>query len=393
MIKIRTSLIWPGCAQGKYTVAAAGFILAMLYWGDEAGPLQGWGPFACIPVDPAGNGVFYFKNRRALPKEATHVWASCLANDFSHTERASAEIPQRYLDCAAREGAGGLRLAVLTDLHLAAKGGRVRRAIRATCGDALLLLGDLTNDGQGPQFDQFTACLGELMPDAPVLPVAGNHDMAVRPQHAAADCGAAYAAFKAGCLERAAAHGAAVEREANGRAYRATLGDVDVYGLECMRSRREFSLPDVDALEWLDAALARSAARWRIVLCHAPLIAHNPHRGDGAPYLNSDARLQRVLDARGNVIYLSGHTHTSANTDRGCVELDAEHGNLYINCPSVVGTDMEGDAGLMSPDWMDGSAVELLLRGDGVDISMRSINSGVRFPRGCYSFRAGLRGG
>ena len=50
MIRLETHLIWPGCAQGRYTVRAKGFILAVLHWGDHRRPLDGWGPFAYVPV-------------------------------------------------------------------------------------------------------------------------------------------------------------------------------------------------------------------------------------------------------------------------------------------------------------------------------------------------------
>ena len=54
MIKLQTSLIWPGCAMGKYIVKAKGFLLAILRWGDANGPLPDWSPI--VPIDPAGNG-------------------------------------------------------------------------------------------------------------------------------------------------------------------------------------------------------------------------------------------------------------------------------------------------------------------------------------------------
>ena len=129
MIKLQTSLIWPGCAQGKYIVKAKGFILAVLKWGDCSAPLEGWGPFAYVPVDPAGNGCFFFSGKRGIPGEATHVWARCYAPDFSSYEDASAGIPERYLSCGeTREDA--VRFSILTDLHLSSKPWKIRRALR-----------------------------------------------------------------------------------------------------------------------------------------------------------------------------------------------------------------------------------------------------------------------
>jgi len=67
MIRIQTSLLWPGCAQGKYTVKAKGFLFAVLRWGNPDGPLEGWSPFAYVPIDPAGNGTFFFPGKRGIP--------------------------------------------------------------------------------------------------------------------------------------------------------------------------------------------------------------------------------------------------------------------------------------------------------------------------------------
>lgn len=60
MAKLQISLIWPGCAQGKYIIKAKGFILAILSWGNAQGPLYGWGHIGYVPIDPAGKGSFFF---------------------------------------------------------------------------------------------------------------------------------------------------------------------------------------------------------------------------------------------------------------------------------------------------------------------------------------------
>ena len=165
MIKLQTSLIWPGCAQGKYSIKAKGFILAVLRWGNSNAPLNGWGPFAYVPVDPAGNGSFYFPGRRGIPGEATHVWARCYTGDFRDYEDAFCAIPEKYekdarwARLASLEAARSVsststclcplrghdhkcvetsgiqedvqRFSVLTDLHLASKPQRIRQALRS----------------------------------------------------------------------------------------------------------------------------------------------------------------------------------------------------------------------------------------------------------------------
>jgi hypothetical protein len=82
MAKLQISLIWPGCAQGKYTIKAKGFILAVLRWGNVEGPLEECDPIGYMPIDPAGNGSFFFPGGRGIPPGATHVWARCVSHDF-----------------------------------------------------------------------------------------------------------------------------------------------------------------------------------------------------------------------------------------------------------------------------------------------------------------------
>lgn len=176
MIKLQTSLIWPGCAQGKYIVRAKGFILAILRWGNAVGPLDSWSPIAYVPIDPAGNGEYFFSGRRAIPRNATHLWAHCVSSDFSHFEDAFAIIPERFL-AAAEEGTEIGQFSVLTDLHLAAKPWMIKRALQAAEAEIILLLGDSTNDGSSEQFSQFQSCISEASPDKIILCVPGNHDV------------------------------------------------------------------------------------------------------------------------------------------------------------------------------------------------------------------------
>ena len=82
MINLKIKLIRPGYAEGRYVIKAKGYILAVLRWGDKHGVLEDWGVFAYVPIDPAGNGSFYFPGARGIPRGATHVYAHCLSSDF-----------------------------------------------------------------------------------------------------------------------------------------------------------------------------------------------------------------------------------------------------------------------------------------------------------------------
>lgn len=390
IIQLQTSLIWPECAQGKYTVKAKGCILAVLRWGDDSEPLQDWGPFAYVPVDPAGNGAFDFEGRRGIPPGATHVWARCYAADFASFEDACAEIPQQF---QTRELplADAQHFSILTDLHLASKPWKIKRALRAAQSDTVFLLGDSTNDGRAEQFEAFRACIAEAAPEKNLFPVTGNHDVLHGPRGDLSDGCRHYAAFQKELLAKCGANGHAVTYAPDGRAYAARMGLLDVIGLQCVTSGRKFLFPEKIQLDWLEKHLAETEAAWHIILCHAPLLAHNPNRNEGPPYLDGNRHLQEMIDKTGRVLFLNGHTHVSPNVLRGNGEYDEVHRNIYLDCASAVATDTSGETGLMSPDWKDGCITGLTLAGDTVEICMRSLESGIRFPRGYYRFRAAAK--
>ena len=392
MIKLHTSLIWPGCAQGKYIVKAKGCMLAVLSWGTAVEPLNGWGPFAYVPVDPAGNGMFSFSGRRGIPREATHVWARCYTAGFDFYEDISVALPAKYLYATEEQGETH-RFSVLTDLHLASKPWKIKQALRSTESDIVFLLGDSTNDGLPEQFAGFRACIEETVPEKTIFPVTGNHDVLHASRGDNSDVCRNYADFQKCLLVKAEEAGHSISYDPDGRAYAVRVGNLDVIGLQCVTTGRKFLFPEGKQIDWLEEHLATTEAAWRIILCHAPLLAHNPNRNAGAPYLDKNKRLQEIVDRNGRIIFLSGHTHVSPNVLTGNGEYDAEHQNIYLDCGSVVATDTSGETGLMSPDWKDGCRTDLAIAKDTVEISMSSIESGIRFPRGYYRFSVGMNGG
>ena len=385
MIRVKTGLIRPGCAQGRYLIQARGFMLAALRWGNAQGPLEQWGMLAYVPIDPAGNGSFFFSGGRAIPAGATHVWARCYTHGLTAFEDAAAEIPERFiLPDAFPEDA--LRFSALSDLHLSSKPWRIIRALASTESDTVFLPGDLTNDGLPEQFDRFRACIGKSIPDKAVFPVIGNHDVLHTARENGADGCKNYAAFQEGLLAKAEGNGYDVHLAPDGRAYDVRIGDLDVIGLQCVTAGRVFRFPEEAQIDWLEEHLKVGEASRHIILCHAPLLAHNPNRSTGQPYLHKDRRIQEIVNRSGRILFLSGHTHVSPNVSGGNGEYDREHQNIYLDCGSAAATDTSGENGLMSADWKDGCRTELAVAGNEIEIRMHSVESGIGFPRGYYRF-------
>ena len=385
MIGLQIQLIWPGCAQGNYRVKAKGYILAVLRWGTAEGALQDWSPFAYVPVDPAGNGVFFFPGKRAIPREATHVWARCYQADFSSYEDISAMLAEDRP--AKRCDENAVHFSIFTDLHLAAKPWKIKQALRSAQSDRIFLLGDSTNDGLSKQFDAFLECIEETVPHKSLFPVTGNHDV-LHPSRMEGDDGCQnYQRFQKQLLAKCEVGGHAITRAPDGRAYSVQMGDLDIIALQCVTTGRKFRFPDAEQINWLDEHLADTQAAWHIILCHAPLLKHNPNRNEGTPYLDQNKRIQELLDRHGRILFLNGHTHVSPNGLQGNAEYDEIHHNLYLDCASVVDTDLSAENSLMDPSWKDGCKTELMITQDTVEICMTSIAAGLHFPRGYYRFR------
>lgn len=70
-----------------------------------------------------------------------------------------------------------MRLFVMSDLHLSKKPWQVRKALKMGAdADAVLVVGDLTNDGTPEQMALMQQSIAEVLPDTPMLAIPGNHD-------------------------------------------------------------------------------------------------------------------------------------------------------------------------------------------------------------------------
>lgn len=374
----------PGCADGNYHVKAKGCIAASLHWADENGALPDWQPFAYLPVEPNGVGMYKMEGSRAIPKDATHVLARAVYADFGAVEESLVPIP-KPAEKTVEEPVQ--RFLVMTDLHLSSKPWQVRKALSMGRDyDAVLITGDMTNDGTQEQLEGFWANLQELLPDTPVLAVTGNHDYAKNPLPFLPDGICEYPHLQQVLLDRTKAMGIEVHPDISG-AYAVTLGDTAIIGLNAATHWRRFKFPENAQLEFMARYLAESTAKRHLILCHAPLAKHRPYKEKGeAHYLSRDKRIQQILDESGKrFLFLSGHTHVSMSCRWGCVDRD-DQGNLYINAGSIRPTALKPDEPLQPECWTEGNVVELLIGESQTTVTGISMKTGQRIARGHYSF-------
>ena len=220
------------------------------------------------------------------------------------------------------------KIGVISDLHLFNKTANIERALAKLQGsDLFLIVGDIADRADERQYDILLHLLDAAFRDIPVYCVSGNHDNPARDD-------THYRQFETKINSEYPS-----VLDACGAFYKRINEHIDLVGLNPLYHQKQFFFSDKGRqLTFLQEKLNASSSKIHIVMCHPPLLSHNPQRtADMAPYIvaEQDARLQKIIDENKNIIFLSGHTHVSPT-----IEMDEVRGNLYINdgsiCPTTV---------------------------------------------------------
>ena len=215
---------------------------------------------------------------------------------------------------------------LLSDIHYFNKPYRLRSALRLlNRTDIILIAGDIADRGTAKQFSDVLDILTEEVSNTAVFPVCGNHDIR--------EDGSAYQTFEEVVFQRFSSD-YSIEKSKTGAYFVRLDENTDLIGLNPLYYQKIFHFPEHgEQLDFLESHLKISTAKCHIVLCHPPLIAHNPQRtADMPPYLpkGQDARLQGIIESHGNIFFLSGHTHCALTVER-----NEEHHIVYINDGSI----------------------------------------------------------
>lgn len=372
-----------------FQIHAPGCIMAGLFWADKEGNvLHGWSSFGYVRLI-SGRGRFEFSGNRAIPENAVSVLCRAVSEDCGQTAECLKVIPGER----EKYSQGGYCFAVASDLHISNKAAPIVKLYDFAAGsDGLLLSGDTANDGTEQQFEFIKGCVMESWKRRgmflPIYTVAGNHDMPLKPLPFTGSRGG-YPIFQKWVQERIESAGGVWNQDVSG-AYAVPVGDdIEIIGIQCVSHFRRFVFRGGRQLEWLSNHLDdRKDLKWHIILCHAPLLKHNPQRKQGkdAPYLSRDDSLQHILDTHHNIIFISGHTHFSLNNISGCVEWDDSRENLYLNVGSIRKTTMNANELFVPSVWTEGCAVLLRISQCDLEITTVGLYSGKKQARGYYHF-------
>ncbi len=380
----------PGCADGIYQIRGRGYLAAELFWSNENGILEDYTAFACIPLGPGGEGVFHFRGGRAIPPEASSVTVRAVDGSLTRWEEASTPVPMDFRSFPrVPEG----KICIMSDLHLTSKAGRLKWVLgQAKGADLVLLLGDLVNDGLPEQFQLFSQCLEEALPDTPVLAVAGNHDFPRYPLPLAGEKRGDFLGLFEQMAQKAESLGVKLEMDPRG-GFCTQTGGIQIIGLHGAGNWRKLRLEKDGQLAFLEEKLRdnpEASRPMRLILCHAPLLNHNPQRkqGQSQPYFGGDRALQELLDDQENFLFLSGHTHLSPNLYQGCAEI-LPGNRIYMNVGSTCPCEMKTAEPLVLEEWREPVMTELIFEGDTVSLVSRSLVTRKKFARGYYRQEGG----
>ena len=262
-----------------------------------------------------------------------------------------------------------MKIGLISDLHLHRKTHTVVKALECVRDiDLLLIAGDLVDKGTEEQYVLLAQCIQNTLPNIPILSVSGNHD---NPQKDDKNYRKFEMYLNARCTDMEIIHD-------NSGAFMVNIDDyTDLYGLNPLYHQKLFSFPERgQQLAFLETKLPESTKKRHIIMCHAPLVAHNPQRSIGMqPYFSKeqDTRLQDIVNKCGNIIFVSGHTHITPT-----VEFDKTHNNVYINDGSICPTTVKGGNG----DTRQGNVTGLELLSDKLNIKIYGIYTNIIFYSG-----------
>jgi len=227
-----------------------------------------------------------------------------------------------------------MRVGVISDLHLFNKTVNIERAFaKLHNAELILIVGDIADRADERQYDILLNLLEEEFLNIPVYCVSGNHDNPARDD-------SAYRQFEKKINKEYPAI-----TDDSGAFYKCINEYIDIVGLNPLYHQKQFFFSDKGRqLTFLQEKLNTSLSKVHIVMCHPPLLAHNPQRTtEMASYIDreQDRRLQEIINANKNIIFLSGHTHVSPT-----IEFDANRGNLYINDGSICPTSIKDSVGM-----------------------------------------------
>lgn len=232
----------------------------------------------------------------------------------------------------------------ISDLHItpklrgntAAKRRAAWRWILNNEASFCLIAGDITNGSAEEEFSIAQAGLTSVVKKTPVLVAYGNHDYIPNNQ-GAAPSPESRKAFSDWIRQNAAKHGVIYQQSDEALYYACKVCGVQILCLDCAINYPSAAAGE-EQLKWLDERLSESDGdRFRIVMSHFPLNSYIPGLAGRRKksFVRDSLKQQKILEKHKNILFISGHTHYSLDSDSPSVLFDSENRIAYMNTASV----------------------------------------------------------
>lgn len=294
-----------------------------LHWANNEGMLPNYFPLKILLVGEEAV-TYSLPENQWIPPEATKLVAVSMPEEVIQTEYL---LPYQVGESNKKPL---IRFGVMSDTHINGKKQKGRQfAFDDFYGkelDAVLHAGDITNDGTTEEFMLMQELIERSGSDISFLAVSGNHD----------DMGTkdGKSSFFAWLHEKNLRNGVITTGCEN--LFSTRIQSIHVIGIEQICEKGDLHVLGEDTLEQLDQILTESDGEYlRIVLCHYPVSQYvcGAKENSKRHYIYENKKLFGILEAHGNILYITGHTHNSFDSDYPSIVL-GEHQMVYVNAAS-----------------------------------------------------------
>lgn len=232
----------------------------------------------------------------------------------------------------------------ISDLHIT-KNPRGKSAGKRRCAwrwieeqdfDFGIIAGDVTNGGAMEEFALAKSEMRAIMNTVPTFIGYGNHDYIPNAPGAVASP-ENRTDFSNWMQEKASLHGCKIVYNFGLQCFDVYIHGIQLIFLDCA-AVYPAAEAGIEQLNWLDEQLTQSNNdRFRIVVSHFPLNGYVPGRTSRKQmnYVRDSSKQQRILEKHHNILFVSGHTHFTLDSDSPSVLFDDEHKIAYLNTASV----------------------------------------------------------
>lgn len=346
-----------GFADGTVTLVPGEKVSegAVIFWGDETGPLADYTYLGYAPYDAvSGKYTYEMTKGNIIPEGATHLYAYSASGNITEHQKRQSILSDGFVSCEINCDTIDLpqpkySFEVISDIHVTAEGDyennlfgvtNNQRAVSAfadigtnradtTC---INVVGDLVNYGKDGEYQNLSEIIAQHASSIPINYTIGNHEFYFRGETAGFD--ESWTAFR---------NFAGWDESDGHYRYKIINGDYHIFlGTEGYLEGADTAWGYFSETQrnWLEALLGQAEKEGvcAFVYMHQSIeetVSGSFHsRGQWWSGVNDDALMKEVIESYPNTFLFTGHSHWNLNTYGPFIN-GGKDGASYFNCASA----------------------------------------------------------